>query len=142
MKYQDPCLCDLLAAEYVLGTLTGGARRRFQGLLHARPDLRRRVREWECRLAHLGAVSEVPPPPEVWDVLQKRLFPTATPIRWFERLPFWRNLALGSSLLAGLLAILLLIEPGPDVAGYVAIINDASQQSVWMISTTSTMNRL
>jgi hypothetical protein len=48
---------------------------------------------------------------------------------------------LGSSLLAGVLAVLLLIAPSPDVAGYVAMINDASQQSVWMISTSSDMKR-
>lgn len=141
MRYQDPRLCELLAAEYVLGTLKGGARRRFQKLLHGRPDLRRRAREWEQRLAHLGSGPAVPPPPEVWAALQKRLFPTTTPTRWFERLAFWRSLALSSSLLAGVLAVLLLIGPGPNVSGYVAMINDASQQSVWMISTTADMKR-
>lgn len=141
MNYRDPQLCELLAAEYVLGTLKGGARRRFQGLLYARPDLRRRVREWEQRLAHLAEpMPAIPPPPEVWATLHKRLFP-GTPTRWFERLGFWRSLALGSSLLAGVLAILLLIESGPNPAGYVAMINDDSQQSVWMISTTADMKR-
>jgi anti-sigma-K factor RskA len=143
MRYQEPQLCELLAAEYVLGTLKGSAWRRFQGLLHTRPDLRCRVREWEHRLARLGEPGlAVPPPPEVRAALQKHLFPTTTPTRWFDHLAFWRNLALGSSLLAGVLAVLLLITPAPDVAGYVAMINNASQQSVWMISTTADMKRL
>ena len=42
-------LPDRLAAEYVLGTLTGGARRRFDALLPAHPTLRRAVTGWELR---------------------------------------------------------------------------------------------
>ena len=42
-------LADRLAAEYVLGTLNGGARRRFDALLPAHPVLRDAVAGWEKR---------------------------------------------------------------------------------------------
>ncbi len=50
MKYRDPALRDKLAAEYVLGTLRGRARARFQRLLRYDPALRRAVDAWEERL--------------------------------------------------------------------------------------------
>lgn len=40
MNYRDPQLKDALAAEYVLGTLRGQARRRFQKLMMQIPSLR------------------------------------------------------------------------------------------------------
>ena len=39
MDYSRPHLADSLAAEYVLGTLRGPARRRFEALLPAHPAL-------------------------------------------------------------------------------------------------------
>ena len=50
-------LADRLAAEYVLGTLTGGARRRFDALLPAHPALRRAVAGWETRLLPIDRKS-------------------------------------------------------------------------------------
>jgi anti-sigma-K factor RskA len=142
MRYQDPRVCELLAAEYVLGTLKGQARQRFEGLLHARPDLRRRVREWESRFSQvMGPSPAVPPPPEVWDALQRRLFAIPTPPRrWYERLAFWRTLTLGSSLLAATLAVLLLIAPFGEVPGYLVVIQDSTQQPVWLISAPADMS--
>ena len=53
MNYAQPRLKQMLAAEYVLGTLHGRARRRFARLLESRADLRAEVRYWEQRLAAL-----------------------------------------------------------------------------------------
>ena len=66
MRYHDPTLISLLAGEYVLGTLTGRARRRFDRLLAGRADARVAVAEWEGRLAFLNLrVTLVVPSPRV-----------------------------------------------------------------------------
>ena len=67
MDYGRPELADRLAAEYVLGTLRGPARRRFQTLLGAHPALRNATRRWEEQLAPLaGSVAPVAPRDKVW----------------------------------------------------------------------------
>ena len=48
MDYSRPDLADRLAAEYALGTLRGGARRRFEALLTAHPVLRQATRDWQA----------------------------------------------------------------------------------------------
>jgi anti-sigma-K factor RskA len=75
MDYSRPDLADRLAAEYVLGTLHGPARRRFEALLPAHPTLRRATSEWERRLAQLAlSTPEVAPSPRVWEGIERRLF--------------------------------------------------------------------
>ena len=141
MKYQDPQLVELLTAEYVLGTLKGRARQRFEKLLQAHPALRQRVQFWELRLNQLAPFTPpVAPAAKTWDALQQRLFPPKSRQSRFQ-LAFWRNLSLGSGLLAGILAVLLLLMPAlQEVPGYVVIINDTqSQQPVWMASTSTDM---
>ena len=67
-------LADRLAAEYVLGTLTGGARRRFDALLPAHPALRRAVAGWETRLLPLALKAEpVQPAQATWASIEDKL---------------------------------------------------------------------
>jgi len=67
-------LPDRLAAEYVLGTLSGGARRRFDALLPAHPALRRAVDGWERRLLPMALRAEaVAPPAATWSRIEARL---------------------------------------------------------------------
>ena len=146
MNYENPNLADSLAAEYVLGTLEGRARQRFEGLLQAHPSLRARVREWEQRLNPLAAAAApVKPPAAAWNGLQQRLFPEPPPEPWYRRLAPWRNLALGSSMLAATLAVIMLVAPPifqDDSSSYVVLMNDnASQQPAWMISTSGNMDQ-
>lgn len=126
-----------------MGTLKGGTRQRFEDLLHDRPDLQARVQTWESRLLEvMGFAPPVPPPPRVWQRLEQRLFPdTASIPRWFKRLAIWRNLAMGSGLLAGVLALMLFTIPVPEAPGYVALISNPSQQSLWMVSSSSKWER-
>ena len=111
MRYRNkPELQDRLAAEYVLGTLRGRARLRFQSWLRDDAALRRIVTEWEQRLAPMAAgVAEVAPPGRVWKGIEARIGPAAavrtTPAAapaqpaaapaarggFWESLTFWRG---------------------------------------------------
>jgi len=63
-----------LAAEYVLGTLRGRARRRFEELAREDRDLAATVRRWEDALTPLaGRVAPVAPPERVWRAIESRL---------------------------------------------------------------------
>ncbi|MFC4930257.1 anti-sigma factor [Massilia sp. GCM10023247] len=126
-------LRERLAAEYVLGTLRGRARRRFEGLLHDDAALRRTVREWN---GHLGAMAEFVPPvqprPQVWRALEARLGWQAAAPRWqFWRrgsLAWWRGVALASSALAALLLVAVLQAP-PDAPVVTDIASLADEQA-------------
>ncbi len=120
MRYRDkPALQDRLAAEYVLGTLRGRARARFQAWLRQDAALRRTVAEWEGRLAPLAAgVAEVAPPRRVWDAIEARIgaaAPAAQPparATLWESLAFWRGWGLvASGCAAALVAALALQRP-------------------------------
>ena len=88
-------LPDRLAAEYVLGTLTGGARRRFDALLPAHPTLRNAVAGWEKRLLPMALKAEpVQPTQAVWAAIEGKLGwtpPAAQAASW--RLRFWQAFA-------------------------------------------------
>jgi anti-sigma-K factor RskA len=116
MRYRGkPALQDKLAAEYVLGTLRGRARLRFQAWLREDAALRRTVAEWESRLAPMAAgIAEVRPPGRVWTAIQSRLgggAPAAKPAFW-DSLAFWRNWGLlATGCAAALLAAVALRQP-------------------------------
>lgn len=118
MDYSHRPLADRLAADYVLGTLRGPARRRFESLLPAHPALRRAVHEWQGRLNVLSAdITPVEPSPQVWAQVQKRLFgqvqgasgeQAAHPIsRWWQRLALWQSWAALATVAAVALGVAL-----------------------------------
>ncbi|MEP7302553.1 MAG: anti-sigma factor [Caldimonas sp.] len=114
MDYGRPDLADRLAAEYVAGTLHGGARRRFESLLPAHALLREATRDWQERLMPLTAViAPVQPSGEVWRRVSERIGGgAARPATGaWQRLSFWRGLTAFASVAAIGLAVLL-ANPG------------------------------
>jgi anti-sigma-K factor RskA len=135
MDYARPELADRLAAEYVLGTLRGPARRRFQSLLPGHPALRHATQDWERRLAQLAEVTPaVQPSPQAWRGIEQRLFPgqaadaqaaapthaSTRPVRkpvfdlqrWWQRLGVWQG-ATGLATAFAVVMAVLLAQPAP-----------------------------
>lgn len=131
MDYSRPELADKLAAEYVLGTLHGPARRRFETLMPAHPSLLKATRAWELRL---GVLTESTPPVSpsgrVWRRIERRLFNeglasavASSPlgeaahsvVRWWQRLVLWQGATAFATVAAVSLGVLL-NQPQPEPA--------------------------
>ncbi|UGQ47924.1 anti-sigma factor [Massilia endophytica] len=147
MNYRDkPELRDKLAAEYVLGTLKGGARRRFEGWLHNDAALRRTTDEWRDRLMPMGEFAgSAEPPARVWKDIERRLNlrTGAGPSKWSASLNFWRSLGMASSGLAAVLAaVLVLRSPAAPPVDHVATLTDAQSQAAMLLTADSRRNTL
>jgi anti-sigma-K factor RskA len=155
MKIQDSKLKQMLAAEYVLGTLRGAARRRFQRLLGQRRDLQTEVRYWESRLASLQAGFKPEAPRAViWAEIDRRINAqtvTALPSRQSggASLNFWRTWAAAATAASVVLAVALarqsnLPPPAPQIVRvevpvaqplpFVAMLQPSGVDARWMVS--------
>ncbi len=113
---RNPELQDRLAAEYVLGTLRGAARTRFQRLVTRDAGLRAAVEGWQARLVPIAAAIEpVLPPKRVWENIVARTAASPAAAKksgLWESLAFWRNLGLvASGASTALLAAIVVFAP-------------------------------
>lgn len=126
MNRNDPAVLDLLAGEFVLGTMTGAARRRFARWFAADPFVARRVRGWEERLAGLAFQTEpVTPAPAVWDAIERRIGP-APQGRWRALVA-----AMVAVTVIGLGWYLWQEQRAPQAQ---ALIADAGGQALWQVA--------
>jgi anti-sigma-K factor RskA len=106
---QHPDLLDRLAAAYALGTLRGGARRRFEAMARQSPAIRSRALLWQERFA---AITELQPgempSPNVWKRIEnliaaQRRAPATGEQQssrvdaWRRALRLWRGAALAGA---------------------------------------------
>ncbi len=116
MNVREPDRADALAAEYVLGTLRGRARERFERLARTDRALTDAVRTWEERLLPLAEqLPPIAPPARVWAAILARIrgAPAARASIW-SSLGLWRALAFASLATVVALAVVLL-KPLPEV---------------------------
>jgi anti-sigma-K factor RskA len=119
MNLHAPGRADALAAEYVLGTLRGQARTRFERMARTDPVLAEAVRRWEERLLPLAQeMPPVAPPARVWQGILKRTRRGASDARparasMWASLGLWRGLAMAGLAAAFVLAIAL-FTPAPE----------------------------
>lgn len=132
-----------LAAEYVLGTLSGKARKRFEQFLIEDPALQILVDRWSAKLNPLGrTLPPIKPPKRVWRNIEKRLNLKPGSGFW-SRLWVWRSLAAMASTAALIMAVFLggyfQVEPTPV---FVSVVQNDQAQSVWLISADVKQNRV
>lgn len=146
MKLENPDIRDLIAAEYVLGTLTGGARRRFETLMRADFRIQSAVDNWNEKINALGAgLAPVQPPAYIRAKIKSRLgfiseadTRHAQPKSWYS---FWRNSALVATFASILLAAVLIVNlvdpkrigPPASVNAYISLVNNKQNQTAWII---------
>lgn len=135
----NPELRDRLAAEYALGTLKGGARRRFEGWLHADAALRMLVQQWNERLVPLGELSpHRAPRARVWRAIERRLHLEPPPKRWQfwhrDPLQWWRTLGLTGTAAATALALVLLLQRPATQVDTVAALTDERAQAALLVT--------
>jgi len=139
----QPDRLDRLAREYALGTLHGGARRRFERLLREAPLTMRVVSAWQERLGLLAdSVPAVQPREQVWQALQQRLFAQPARVGWWQRLQSWLAPPVLGGVLAGVLVATIALRLEPQWLGleprvealpqsYVGLlVNDAGQAAL------------
>ncbi len=145
MNYLRPDLIDRLARSYALGTLNGGARRRFAKVLATSREARQSVDGWNEQLNALAvSIPTVQPGAAVWQAILRRTVRSGTAAsksRWW-----WSGLGLASSLACGVLLTVALvrveprwlgIEPTSTVAlapSYVGLLTNAEGQAVVLVS--------
>lgn len=158
---QTPERIEALAAEYVLGSLQGAARRRFERWMVGSSAVRQEVRFWEERLGELStALPEQAPPASVWQGVSRRLWPSrersaaSVPVartqaqgvsgwaRWF-----WPGWSLAATAAAVVLALLLGVNPGTrdtgaELALSGAVVQPDVDDPLWLVSETANQNQL
>jgi anti-sigma-K factor RskA len=98
--HQQPAVVDQLAASYVLGTLQGRARHRFEMVMQSRADVAAAVAQWSGRLSAMHEqLPAIEPKPSLWKAIEKRTQPKTSLLV----LPWWQHLL--SPIPAGALSI-------------------------------------
>jgi anti-sigma-K factor RskA len=131
---QHPELLDRLASAYALGTLRGGARRRFETLAREQPVVRAAALVWQGRVAGMNELQTPhPPAAAVWSRIDNlvradeematmaaaRAAPTQ-PVAsgWWRNLALWRG-ASAAGALATVLAVVTAVGLRDDLGGQI-----------------------
>lgn len=160
MNYLKEERLNALAAEYVVGTLRGKARLRYQKLMMQYQAVTDATAQWEQYLT--GFAENLPPitPPEhVWEQIQIKLGHKTAPktdvssqvtdsetntgnVVDFarEKQARWKQLSFLSTAAALILAVLLFVmqpTPVPEVS-HIAVVNNADNTPLWVIEVSDT----
>lgn len=138
---------DLIAAEYVLGTLDPGERTAVAARRQREPALEAAIRSWEQRLGPLAETApEVAPPTDMLARIERRLQVAAPPtaaspgadvIALQRRLSSWRRATYATTALAAGLALAIglretLLKPTPP--RYVAVFQKDDASPAFMMT--------
>ncbi|MGB1949512.1 MAG: anti-sigma factor [Marinobacter sp.] len=138
---KTPERIESLAAEYVLGSLKGRARSRFERWMMESGRVRQEVWYWEEKLGQLS--DQVParePPTSVWQGIERRLWPQKPAAQTPGGRGLWSAWSLMATAAALILAVMLVQQPGPQplpepgsrLSG--AIVQADASDPLWLVS--------
>ena len=131
---QHPELLDQLASAYALGTLRGGARRRFETLAREQAPVRAAALIWQSRVASMNELqSPQEPAPAVWKRIDNLVradreqaamaaaqIAQTAPAKggWLRSLALWRGTTVAGAL-ATVLAVVTAVGLRDDLGGQI-----------------------
>jgi anti-sigma-K factor RskA len=151
-----PELLDLLAASHALGTLRGGARRRFETLAREQAPVRAAALVWQSRLASMTELQRpVVPDAAVWIRIRNMIeaeqaqqrqqanarqhqAPPPAPGGWLRSLALWRGAAAAGAL-ATVMAVVVgvnlreQLQNAPAIQ-YVAVLSDDNAAASMLVT--------
>jgi anti-sigma-K factor RskA len=108
---------DALCGEYLLGTLRGAARRRFERALREEPRAALRLKHWQALFTpRYSRMIEVQPSPQGWKRLERELGLARYRTRWHRRVGFWRAWAAAATAVLALGIGFKVLGPTPGPA--------------------------
>lgn len=153
-----PELLELLAASHALGTLRGGARRRFESIAREQAPVRAAALVWQSRLSSMTELqASVTPDPAVWTRIRNMIeaeqsdhamqrqrsaaaaIPAAVgPVGWLRSLALWRGAAAAGAL-ATVLAVVVGINLRDELRNapavqYVAVLQDDKSAASMLVT--------
>jgi anti-sigma-K factor RskA len=135
MNYAHHQLIEELAAQYVLGTLRGPARRRFERICESDPSAVLAVHRWEDRLfSLLSEVAPVTPSSLAWERVRLRIRRETAASR---KAGNTKRQTLRFAIAAGIAAFALAIGwwnwLGPASSELLAVVTSEQQANMWRI---------
>lgn len=128
------------AAEYALGTLDPGERRKFESEMAGDAGLRELAEDWERLLAPLAlALEPVSVPAHLRQKIISAVPAAAAPgsvVHLERRTRLWRGLAIGAWAAAAVLAGVLILRPplAPEAGRFVAVLQSEGQRTAFLAS--------
>lgn len=121
MRLEDHAALDALCGEYLVGTLRGPARRRFERALRDEPRVAARLHHWEGIVApRYSSMIEMQPPRRVWQRLERQLGLARYRAPWHRRAGFWRAWAAAATIALVLALGVQLVREQPEPLAEIA----------------------
>ena len=138
MRKLSADLAHALAAEYVLGTLRGRARARFEAIARADREVAGIVARWEAFLTPLAErIPPVEPPARVWRAIEARIGAAESRTQAARTsLGFWRSFGLLAGGVASVLLTAFLVISGTPRGDplFVAVLAASDSQPRMVVS--------
>ena len=133
MRYENQELLDRLAAEHVVGTLRGPARRRFERLCASSAAARGALHRWEDDWSVLsGSLRPIQPSERVWANVSRQLFGVRSAGPRVSRWRTWQ-LAAAASLIAVALIVGLIVHERQPSLQTLAVLGMDNAHPLWRI---------
>ena len=131
MKLARNTRLDALCGEYLIGTLRGAARRRFERALKEEPGVARQLEHWQrFTPGRYTQMVESQPPAQGWQRLERELDLARYRTPWHRRATFWRGWAVTATAALVLFAGGELLTQAPNSPQVIQIAQLASEDSV------------